>query len=328
MPAASRRRRASASSAASGPAGSAVPWTSATPGATNAHTLSTWPSVSRSSTSPAASQTTRSTPSQSCSAASISSRDIDGFRLGCSRHCSVVTSVPAPSTVIAPPSSTSGAPSCPRPSRSASRDASASSASNGTYFWPQPLKRKSTARRVADVVGHDDRAGVAHPRVVDRLLDDVDAVDPVECPRRLVACAERSRRRSRVRSGRRLARPPTWAARAASSCASHNDRRAGHTTRVRSCGSHSAGIENPSAAGVDTDAAAASAGGDEGERRFDHGARPAQLDRLFGIAAERGAVRLEAAEVAEPALVRAEVVAAARRSRSPTTTRWSCVRGR
>src|SRR6185295_2062295 len=44
----------------------------------------------------------------------------------------------------------------------------------------------------------------------------------------------------------------------------------------------------------------------------DDGAGPAQLDRLFGIAAERGAVGLEAAEVAEPALVRAEVVAAAR----------------
>ena len=32
-----------------------------------------------------------------------------GLRLGCSRHCSVVISVPSPSTPMEPPSSTSGA---------------------------------------------------------------------------------------------------------------------------------------------------------------------------------------------------------------------------
>src|SRR3546814_5287722 len=46
----------------------------------------------------------RSTPRSSESRASISPFDMPGLRLGLSRHCSVVTARPVPSTSIAPPS--------------------------------------------------------------------------------------------------------------------------------------------------------------------------------------------------------------------------------
>src|SRR4051812_42077128 len=94
---------------------------------------------------------TRSTPSSSRSRASISSRPRDGLRDGCSRHCSVVTSVPSPSTAIEPPSSTKSRASMrSSPSRSSSRAATSTSSSNGANFSPQALKPKSTpARRPA-----------------------------------------------------------------------------------------------------------------------------------------------------------------------------------
>ena len=85
-------------------ASSVTVWSTTLPGATNAQMLSTWPSVSSSSTSPRPSQTTRSTPSCARSSASISSRASCGLRCSSSRHCSVVISVPSPSTVIEPPS--------------------------------------------------------------------------------------------------------------------------------------------------------------------------------------------------------------------------------
>ena len=136
--------------------------------------LSTCPSVSSSSTSPSPSQTTRSTPSASRSRASICSRESAGLRLGCSRHCSVVISVPSPSTAIEPPSRI----------RSPRVDA----------LLPQVLEHARGERRVVVVggellapgveaevhagaralAGDEDRAGVARPRVVERDRDDVD----------------------------------------------------------------------------------------------------------------------------------------------------------
>ncbi len=87
------------------------------------------------------------TPSRAFSSASISSRPSSGLRLGWSRHCSVVISVPSPSTVIAPPSRIiperiAGTSRC-----SSSRPLIRSSASQGWCLRPQALKRKSTPAR-------------------------------------------------------------------------------------------------------------------------------------------------------------------------------------
>ena len=110
--------------------------------------LSTWPSVSSpgKSSAGASSQTTRVTPSASCNSRSASSR-VDGPpRERLSKHCGVVSSVPRPSVSSAPPSSTTSYRSHPSPSAPASRPANASSSSNGSYFPPQALNRKSFTR--------------------------------------------------------------------------------------------------------------------------------------------------------------------------------------
>ena len=111
------------------------------------------------------------------SRASISlARRAPGCGCGCSRHCSVVISVPSPSTAIEPPSRirsvrVDGAP--PPGARARARRTRASS-SHGANFSPQALKPKSTPARRAVAVEHEDRPGVAQPRVVDRQLDHLD----------------------------------------------------------------------------------------------------------------------------------------------------------
>ncbi len=67
-----------------------------------------WPSVSSSST-PSPNQMMVVAPVCSRSCRSISARPSSGLRLWFSRHCSVVSSVPSPSTWIDPPSNTMGA---------------------------------------------------------------------------------------------------------------------------------------------------------------------------------------------------------------------------
>ena len=80
----------------------------------------------------------------------------------------MVSSVPAPSVRIEPPSSTippstTGSPSCSAISRP-----TAASRSHGGNFSPQALKPKCTAVRAPVVVVDDvDRPAVAQPRVVE-----------------------------------------------------------------------------------------------------------------------------------------------------------------
>ena len=73
------------------------------PGSKKQHRLSTCPNVS-SLVRPRGSQITCSTPRIARKLASMSCFDRCGLRLGSSRHCSVVRSVPSPSTWIEPPS--------------------------------------------------------------------------------------------------------------------------------------------------------------------------------------------------------------------------------
>ncbi len=117
------------------------------PGATNAQTPSTCPSVSVSSRPPYGSQITLVTPRRAISSASISSLLIPGLRLGCRRHCSVVISVPSPSTVIAPPSRIIREAMRCTPRCSSRAAAILSSVSYGWCLPPQALKRKSTPAR-------------------------------------------------------------------------------------------------------------------------------------------------------------------------------------
>ena len=75
----------------------------------------------------------------------MSARVSSGLRFGFSRHCSVVISVPSPSTVIEPPSSTIDDGRRSKPSASATRSVTAASLSYGRKRSPHELKRKSTA---------------------------------------------------------------------------------------------------------------------------------------------------------------------------------------
>ena len=127
-----------------GLSGSSHDWASTTPGRTNAQTASTCPSVCVSSTWPHLSQITVETPSVRRSSASISSLPRDGLRFGCRRHCSVVISVPSPSTVIEPPSRIIDDSIRSTPSVSSSFSETAASRSYGRNRSPHELNLKST----------------------------------------------------------------------------------------------------------------------------------------------------------------------------------------
>ena len=121
----------------------------------------------------------------------------------------MVTSVPAPSTAIDPPSSTIG--DLVHGKAEAGRATAlptTASASQGDHFSPQALNRKCNACRVPSGATTHDRPDVAHPRVVERQRDDFDAV--VTAAPDVVAVAGRrddrerlERARSRARSRRR-----------------------------------------------------------------------------------------------------------------------------
>ena len=129
----------------------------ARPGALKATTLSTCPSVPSSSAIASASHTMRSTPRAARNTRSMSSRVIDGLRFGLSRQRSVVTSVPAPSTAIDPPSSTIGTSCTGSPRCSAMRPPTAASASQGDHFSPHALNPKCNAWRSPPAIATDNR---------------------------------------------------------------------------------------------------------------------------------------------------------------------------
>ena len=146
------------------PSGSGSP---ACPRATKRARLSTWPSV-WSLSSPSPSQSTRSMPRSARSRASISPRDSQGLRFGLSRHCSVVTARPVPSTSIAPPSRIQSCAADVAGSPPRRAGAPIVSSPGSSYFPPQPLKPKLTARTPGRAA-HDDRPGVAQPDVAEGL---------------------------------------------------------------------------------------------------------------------------------------------------------------
>ena len=69
----------------------------------------------------------------------MSERLSEGLRLGLRRHCSVVSSVPAPFTSMLPPSRIIPGCTTGRPSSAARRRGTASSCSKGGYLPPQAL---------------------------------------------------------------------------------------------------------------------------------------------------------------------------------------------
>ena len=166
----------------------------------------------------------------------------------------MVTSRPRSSTRIEPPSSTIGASKTTSPYRPARTPPAASSRSQPANFSPQALNRKWTPARRPAIVECEDRPVVAHPRVVDRQLDQVDADRPAgpgprrRPPRRAppLSPAQRRLRRWRPRHSR---------ARAADNSLPQISRRHGHAISVRSCGAVSGGIRNPWSAGDPVEAA-------------------------------------------------------------------------
>ena len=169
-PAAARRSRAWCSQF--GLASSATVWSSTCPGAMKAQMLSTWPSVSSSSTSPCPSQTTVWTPSSSLQPPRdlvlrqlrVALRVQQALLGGDQRALAVDGDRAALEDQVA------WRRCAPPPSARAARAATSASSSYGRNFSPQALKPKSTPARRPVAVEHEDRARVAHPRVVDRDL--------------------------------------------------------------------------------------------------------------------------------------------------------------
>src|SRR3954454_5167409 len=214
---------------------SSTPSSAIVPGPVNAATRSTWPSVSRSSSSPKGSQTTRSTPSRARSSASISSRDQPGLRFGLSRHSSVVTSVPAPSTAIAPPSSTIAERSHGRPSWSHRRPAIVASSSHGGNFPPHALKPNWMPRPSSRKIGPLSRSHESS----------MGASQISTAPASAVRASAPSPGRHTMSTGSKAAialATPAVSRRASASAGPHSSRRHGQAMRVRSCGASSAGI--------------------------------------------------------------------------------------
>ena len=143
-PAASSTARFASSRAWFGSSRSVTVWQRTRPGATNAATLSTCPPV-RSSSRPCSSQIVRSMPRNSRNAASQSARDMPGLRLSWRIVGSTAISVPSPSVLTAPPSSTIGTAMRSSPSNSARPAPIVSPWPAAGSVVPQPLKRKSTA---------------------------------------------------------------------------------------------------------------------------------------------------------------------------------------
>ena len=135
---------------------------------------SMWPSVSRSSTSPSPSQTTSVTPRYARRASSMAARSRSGFRLGLSRHCSVVTRRPSPSTMNEPPSSTIGA------SKADIAVPLGEGATGGLVPVPAGellapgVEAEVDAGPTTRAVQGEGRPAVAHPRVVERELHQLD----------------------------------------------------------------------------------------------------------------------------------------------------------
>ena len=157
-----------------------------TPGAMKRAKLSTWPSVS-SSRRRAGARSPGRRARWSPRTASISSRVRSGLRLGLSRHSSVVSRVPSPSTSIEPPSRmrslSSTSPARARRSWSRRRHRRPTGSTDPTADRPSALKAQSTRAEPAPVVDEERRTAVPDPGVVGRGLEDPD-VAPAAWPAR------------------------------------------------------------------------------------------------------------------------------------------------
>ena len=120
-----------------------------------------WPSVS-SPSMPSPSQTISVTPNASRRIRSMSARSSCGLRFGFSRHCSVVSSAPAPFTSIDPPSSTM--PGC------AKRGTSSAAAIMPADLPIEVERRILAAPRVVVEIEREPRRVGAGPRDEDRAV--------------------------------------------------------------------------------------------------------------------------------------------------------------
>ena len=132
---------------------------------------------------------------------SIAARDSVGIAAGCSRHCSVISSVPAPSPRIEPPSSTIGARRTSSPSSRAISPADRGIAVPRRELLAPGVEAEMNRDPPAVLVVDVDRAAVAQPGVIERQLDDLHPV-----------VARRPRQR-RVRARQRQSSSPARTAR-------------------------------------------------------------------------------------------------------------------
>ena len=185
-------------------------------------------------------QITLVTPSMALSSDSIWSRVLPGLRLGLTIELSVAISVPWPSTSIAPPSVTIDAWKRRIPYL-ASRFRATRLSSAWVCLLPQPLKLKSTPAGPCGPVTKVGPVSRAHRSSTGSGI--TSTVSPSCC------CA------SSLWSGRAISTTgsywamacATWtmSCRTAGSWSPQTSVRAGQAMKVRSCGSHSAGIAYP-----------------------------------------------------------------------------------
>src|SRR3954452_6480011 len=174
------------------------------------------------------------------------SRDQPGLRFGLSRHSSVVTSVPVPSTAMAPPSSTISERAHGRPRWSHSRPAIVASSSHGGNFPPHALNPNCTPRPSSRKIGPLSRS---HESSIGASQTSTFAVSTARA-------SGPSPGRQTIRTGSNAAialATPALSRRAPARRPSHSSRRHGQAISVRSCGVHSAGMRtgrSPTAAGM------------------------------------------------------------------------------
>ena len=223
---------------------------STAPGAVNAAMLSTWPSVSRSSTRPWPSQTIRSAPSCVAQRRPRSRpRRAAGCGWGSAGTARWSPACPSPSTAIEPPSSTNGASSRSIPRCRRAAPPTAASLSYGANFSPHALKPKCDRRAPASLSSAKTKIGPVSRSHESSIGSSTTSTAAASARARVGRVRAGSRdHRHRLERGDRVGDRRRIRARAALEL----DRptassRHGQAISVRSCGAHSAGIRRPAA---------------------------------------------------------------------------------
>ena len=159
----------------------------------------------------------------------------------------MVTSRPRPSTMIDPPSSTSGASTTPVPKRAAKAAPAASSRSHPSNFSPQALNRKCTP--IGPSGPPVTKSGpLSRTHESSRWISMTSTPSPVAARASAASAAVDATTVTGSKAATASA-TPAYSRLASSRESPHNSRRHGHEMRVRLWGAVSGGIRYPASVG-------------------------------------------------------------------------------